>query len=306
MNPSIFGLLSIGLLCTLPACTKQSRASSDAQPLTTAQVGLTRVALEHDGMTREFLLYVPETYDGTTALPVLLNFHGFGGTSDGQMATADMRDLAESERFILAYPQGSLLNGDPHWNTAPRGGDNKSTTDDFGFIEALLDGLENVYSINTSRVYATGYSNGGDFSYSLACFLSDRITGIASVSGAMGDAPASGCTVTHPTAVMVVNGTNDGDRPYEGIDEYLLSVEQTLSFWTSVNNIDDDRVVTTIDGNSQTIERFDYPPGDGGVEVQHYKVIDGYHIWFNFSDEGTRMNRLIWDFLSRYDQQGLR
>ncbi len=306
MNNYGTNFFGVALLSLLSACGGDSTSSSDAEPLTTAKTGLTRVSIVHDEMTREFLLYVPETYDGSTALPVVLNFHGFGGTSDYHMNTADMRDLAEAEGFILAYPQGSLLNGDPHWNTAPPGGDNKSTTDDFGFVEALLDGLENVYSVDTSRVYATGYSNGGDFSYALACYRSDRIAGIAPVSGSMGDAPQNSCNVTHPTAVMVVNGTQDSDRPYEGIDGYLLSVEDALSFWTTVNNVEGERTVTTIDENSKTVERFEYPPGDGGVEVRHYKVINGYHIWFNFSDGGTRMSELIWNFLSQYDQQGLR
>ena len=302
-NPN---LIRLTMLCVLSACGDGSTPSPDAEPLTTAKTGLTRVSIVHDDVTREFLLYVPETYDPADALPVVLNFHGFGGTHDGQLQTADMRELAESERFILAYPQGTLLNGDPHWNTAPPGGDNKSTTDDFGFVEALLDGLENVYSVDTSRVYATGYSNGGDFSYALACYVSERIAGIAPVSGGMGDQPENSCTITHPTAVLVVNGTQDSDRPYDGIDGYLLSVEDALSFWTSVNNIEGERNVTTIDENSKTVERFEYPPGDGGVEVRHYKVVNGYHIWFNFSDGGTRMSELIWNFLSQYDQQGLR
>ena len=301
MNHNRTHIFAVAILSMLAACSGASPSSSDAEPLTTAQTGLTRVSIIHDEVTRESLLYVPDSYDGSTALPVVLNFHGFGGTSDYQMQTSDMRDLAEAERFILAYPQGTLLNGDPHWNTAPVGGDNKSTTDDFGFIEALLDGLENVYSVNTSKVYATGYSNGGDFSYSLACFLNDRFTAIAPVSGLMGDQPEDFCEVSHPTSAMIINGTADPDRPYQGINDYLISVDTAVDFWRSANNIDDNPVVTTIDENRETIEKYEYPPGTDGAEVTHFKVIEGGHIWFNFTESGVDTNRLIWDFLSRFE-----
>ena len=37
--------------------------------------------LVHDGMNREYIIYVPNSYDGTSAVPLLFNFHGFGGLS---------------------------------------------------------------------------------------------------------------------------------------------------------------------------------------------------------------------------------
>lgn len=90
--------------------------------------------LVHDGINREYILYIPNSYDGTSAVPLLVNFHGFGGSASEFMSYADMRSLAESDTFILVYPQGSCLNGSSHWNACPNGGDNKSDADDFGFV----------------------------------------------------------------------------------------------------------------------------------------------------------------------------
>ena len=68
------------------------------------------LTLEHNGLNREYILFVPSTYDSATPLPLLFNFHGFGGTASEYMAYADMRTLAENERFIVVYPQGSNLD----------------------------------------------------------------------------------------------------------------------------------------------------------------------------------------------------
>jgi poly(3-hydroxybutyrate) depolymerase len=266
--------------------------------------GLSEQTLEHDGLTRTYHMYVPDTYDASAPVPLLLNMHGFGGDSEGQLYTADMRSLADRDNFILVYPQGALLDGYTHWNAAPPGGDNKSDVDDIGFFNALLDTLSENYAVDTSRVYATGYSNGAGMTYTLACYLSDRVTAIASVSGLMGSEPQDYCEPTHPTALMILHGTRDDARPYDGYPGYLASVEDTLSYWASHNQISGAPAETTFMDGGQSIERRDYTGGEGGVEMRLYKVINGQHIWFGFEDEGVQANALIWNFLSGFDQDG--
>ena len=96
-----------------------------------------------------------------------------------------MRSTADSENFILVYPQGSDLDGSSHWNAALNGGDNKSDVDDLGFIDALINKLSSENLIDLKRVYAVGYSNGGMMSYALGCYKSNLIAAIGSVSGYM-------------------------------------------------------------------------------------------------------------------------
>jgi len=57
-----------------------------------------------DGLNREYLVYVPETYDGSEEYPVLFNFHGGNGTSEGQIAISDMRNLADENNFPETIP----------------------------------------------------------------------------------------------------------------------------------------------------------------------------------------------------------
>lgn len=258
----------------------------------------------HDGETREYILYVPDSYDALSSFPLIFNFHGFGGTASEYMTDADMRSLADSENFILVYPQGSLLDGSPHWNAALDSPDNKSDADDLGFINALIDELSSDYLIDQERIYACGYSNGGFFSYALACYLSDKIAAIGAVSGTMLDT-SSTCTPGHPTAIISIHGTSDDVIPYEG-DSYYFSNETVVNYWTNFNNTTTTPVLTTFDDNGTTIEHYQYSGGDSEVSVAHYKVISGGHVWFSLNYQGADTGQLIWNFLSQYDINGLR
>ena len=160
----------------------------------------------HDGINREYIIYVPKSYDRTSSIPLVLNFHGFGGSASEFMDYADMRSLAESEIFILAYPQGSYLNGAAHWNACPTGIDNKSTADDFGFIESMINEISSSYNLDMKRLYAAGYSNGGMMAYGLANHKSDLIAAVASVSGAMLDCLGP---TSHPIPIIHFHGTSE-------------------------------------------------------------------------------------------------
>ena len=92
--------------------------------------GLFTQTLSHNGITREYIVYVPDSYGGTSRVPLMLNFHGFGQTADQYLKFADMRSLADADNFILVYPQGALLDGDPHWNAGLKSDANKSDADD--------------------------------------------------------------------------------------------------------------------------------------------------------------------------------
>ncbi len=263
------------------------------------------ISLVYDGLTREYLIHIPVAYDGSTAVPIMFNFHGYGGSATDHQNSADMRGLSESENFILVYPQGALLNGFPHWNAGLDSPENKSTVDDFGFFEAMLDDIGNNYNIDLDRVYVCGYSNGGFFSYSLACYHSNKIAALGSVSGTMMDETKNNCEPIHPTAMINLHGTSDNVVPYGG-GEGLSSIDNVLTYWINYNHTDQSPIVSSDEHNGTTIEHYAYINGDSSVSVEHYKIIGGDHVWFDISFKGANTNQLIWDFVSKYDQNGLR
>ncbi len=258
--------------------------------------------LVHDGMNREYIIYVPNSYNGTSAVPLLLNFHGFGGSASQFMQEADMRSLAEADTFILVYPQGSCLDGSSHWNPCPTGGDNKSTADDVGFVEAMISEISSQYNLDMERIYAAGYSNGGMMAYGLANYKSDLIAAVASVSGSMLDCLGAG---SHPMPVVHLHGTSDGVVSYNGSNDWN-SVQSTLDYWINFNNTVSTPIVNIDTTGGMTIEHYVYDQGDNSVSVEHYKYIGGDHVWFNEPYQGQNASNLVWSFMSKYDINGLR
>ena len=61
--------------------------------------------IQHDGLIREYSIYVPASYDGTTNFPLLFNLHGGGGTIASHIGIADMSPIADTANFIVVYPQ---------------------------------------------------------------------------------------------------------------------------------------------------------------------------------------------------------
>lgn len=259
-------------------------------------------SIVHDGIMREYALYVPNSYTGTFAVPLVINFHGFGGNVREYMNYADMRPVAEADTFILVYPQGSYLDGSSHWNPCPPGGDNKSSADDFGFIEDMIKEISTHYNIDMKRIYAVGYSNGGMMAYGLANYKSELIAAVASVSGTMLDCIGP---TSHPMPVLDLHGTSDDVIPYNG-NSYYNSVQSVLGYWIDFNNTNKIPIVSVDSSGGMTIEHYVYDQGDNGVSVEHYKYIGGRHVWFTTPYRGKTTSELIWDFLSRYDINGLR
>ena len=285
------------LLIILSSCKKDDKKNSEScNSNTNAQT------IVHDGLNREYVLYIPDSYDGTSAVPLMMNFHGYSQSASEYIIEADMRPLAESDTFILVYPQGSCLDGLSHWNACPTGGDNKSDADDFGFVESMINEISSQYNVDMERIYAAGYSNGGMMAYGLANYKSDLIAAVASVSGGMLD-----CTgpTSHPMPVVHLHGTSDGVLPYNGGSDWN-SAQSTLDHWINFNNTNTSPTVTTDNSGGMTIEHYVYDQGDSLVSVEHYKYIGGDHVWYNSTFQGQNASELVWNFVSRYDINGLR
>ena len=301
-NPSSAARLALApaaMLLALAACDLTD-SSGPQQPLPADQSpGTFRLTLDHDGIQREAVVFVPETYDAQARTPLVLNFHGFGGIAAEHMEWADLRTQAAETGALLVYPQGSDLEGAPHWNPVPAGGDNKSSADDLGFIEVLLDEIAASYPYDARRVSAVGYSNGGMMAMGLACLRSDLVASAGSVSGAMLDGD---CAPSHPVSVITLHGTEDPTIPYEGGEGYP-SAEETVDYWVEVTGAGDVQSTTLRDGGT-TIEYWAHEGGTNGAAVHHYRVDGGDHVWFDFEADGRSANDRIWVFLTAYSTDG--
>ena len=261
--------------------------------------------LQYDGLTREYSIYVPASYDGTTSFPLLFNFHGGGGVIANQIAIADMSPIADTANFIVVYPQARQDPSDGNsFNWIPK---TPGTYDDVPFISSLIDLIASNYQIDQNRIYACGYSLGGDMSFELGCKLSNRIAAIAPVARTMQANPNSFCSPVHPTGVLTILGTDDLASPYNGITydgiEYYISAAATHSYWASHNNCNPTATMSTV---SPSVERYTWSTASGCALVEELKVIGGEHDWpGSFGNMTIDANIEIWQFVSRYDINGL-
>lgn len=263
----------------------------------------------HDGMYRQYILYVPAIYTPGTAVPLIFNFHGYTSFADQQMFYANFRPIADTANFLLVHPQGTLdQSNQPYWNSGWGG-----TVDDVSFTEALIDSLSAQYSVNQDRVYSTGMSNGGFMSYTLACELSYRIAAIASVTGSMNAFQSLSCNPQHPMPVMQIHGTADAAVPYLG-SATIASNQDVLDYWVNTNVCDLTPIQTEVpdinltDGCTAT--HFRYTNGNNGVEVEHYRINGGAHTWpsapivIGITSYDVHACKEIWRFFSQYDING--
>jgi len=288
-------LFTAALLLLCIGCNKEENSTTSFVQNPNTQT------ITHNNQIREYISYIPNSYDGSTPVPVVFNFHGYSGSATNHMRSSDMRALADAKNFILVYPQGSFLNGTSHWNALPPGANNKSTADDFGFVEAMLQKITTEYAVDASRIYACGYSNGGMLAYGLANYKSELIAAVASVSGAQLNFNAP----THPMPVLHIHGTSDAVIPYNG-NTFYNSTQAVLTYWIGFNNTVAEPIINSDSSGGLTIEHYAYNQGANGVSVEHYKYIEGNHTWFNQTYQGKNTGELIWNFMSKYDLNGLR
>ena len=282
------------------SCKSEDNTQVDEDGIIT---GLQTKTFSHDNVNRNYLIYIPDSYDSEIDYPLMFLFHGFGGIASEFINTADMRDLAESKNFIVVYPQGLDLGGTgSHWNCSNPSADNKSDVDDIGFIENLIDQLIVDYPvIDSKRIYAAGYSNGGFMSYYLGC-NSKKFAAIGSVAGTMLDDSYQSCYANFPTAMINIHGTDDFDVPYDG-NIYYPSIPDVVDWWKNFNNTPNEDLLTNQDGS---IEQYIYYNDAGDRYVEHIKIIGGGHYWDDkLNYNGTNTSGLIWGFVSNYNIDGI-
>ena len=287
-----------------------------------------RESLIYQGHTRTYLLHVPPNYDGNTPVPLVIVLHGGGGNAENIEEVTSFSDLADRDGFLVVYPDGTgkldyrLLT----WN----GGfccsyALENNVDDVGFIRALIHHLQQNYSINASRIYATGISNGGIMSYRLGAELSDILAAIAPVAGSIGGQASeqeSLWRIPEPRSslsVIIFHGTHDTRIPYDGgrptendtKGAYsYLSVNESVSFWVTYNACETppERNISI----SDTIITDTYTGGKNNSSVVLYTIINGTHSWpggskgWNGGDEPTMQlsaTEIIWEFFNDHPKR---
>ncbi len=228
------------------------------------------------GEKREYLLYVPGSYDRSRSTPLVISMHGAGLWGAAQKETSQWNKLADNRGFIVVYPSGIGGKGVRIWRAEPGSGLMK----DVKFIAELIDTLKVSYNIDTTRIYANGLSNGGGMSFALSCTLSDRIAAVGMVAAAE-TLPWSWCTDHRPVPMIAFHGTADPEVPYNGGSSWVSprpfpSTPKWAANWARRNKCESNPVESTV---AADVTRRVYTSCADNADVLLYTIQGGGHTW---------------------------
>ncbi|MFL1381338.1 MULTISPECIES: alpha/beta hydrolase family esterase [unclassified Nocardiopsis] len=258
-----------------------------------------RYTLVSGGVERGYLLHLPAGYGPGRAWPVLLAYHGRGGSGEGMAEYSGLTGLPA----VVVLPDALIGEDDRSaWQGAPY---SPPGVDDVAFTHALLDTVESRLCVDRGRVYAAGMSNGGGFTAVLACAAPGRIAAIAPVAGAFYPHGLE-CDTSRAVPVVSFHGTDDGTIPYTGDPERRLP---DLTGWHA------DRAAANGCRRGPEAERLgpdvtalEWTGCAGGADVRHLIVAGGGHTWpgaapssgSGHTTDTVAAYRELWRFTARY------
>lgn len=274
-------------------------------------------SLQVGDFMRSYQLYIPSGVEDASGLPVVFNYHGLGSNAFQQAFYSAMNTPAEEDQFIVVYPQGWY---DPFFETTfwNMGFDPwlepENRIDDIAFTVALIEMLDAQYSIDQDKMYATGMSMGGMFSYWVACHLSDRIAAVASVAGAMTLATSNDCPTMRAVPLMQIHGSDDGTVPWDGATLHH-SIPESIEYWVEHNDCPVNPVtdpIPDLDPDDGTVSlKQTYGPCIDESEVVLVWVDGAEHTWpgstpaldIGVVSQDFSATDMIWEFFQQYSLQ---
>ena len=227
------------------------------------------------GIQRSYIVYVPK--DLGEGRPLLISCHGMNQDANYQKGMLKIESVADTAKFVTVFPEGI----DKGWDI---GGDR-----DINFVKALIDAMVTKYKIDRNRVYLSGFSMGGMFTYHAMNRIPDVIAAFAPISGyPMGGTTANASV--RPIPIIHTHGTGDDVVNFGG-------VQGALNAWIQHNHCPAQAKVQTNYRGAPHITRRTWGPGDNGVEVVLMELKDKGH-WI--ANEYVLTGEEIWKFCKRY------
>lgn len=190
-------------------------------------------------MSRPYCIHVPPGYHDGTAIPVVLLLHGYTTTGVVQAGYLGLEHVADVRNFLLLEPDGLVDSlGQHYWNASPACCAMFATTppDDVAYLNAVMDDVESAYTIDATREYVMGHSNGGFMTHRLGCESGARFAAGASLAGGAN----TDCTPTVPFPILEIHGDADATIMYgggtnPGASVPYPSVDDTMTYWSTAN-----------------------------------------------------------------------
>ena len=145
-----------------------------------------------NGEPRRWITYIPSSYDGSKAVPVVMSIHGYTASMESMVEESRWWEIAEKEGFICVFPQGyvrdiammgnvpcAMWMGAAFSQLVPQLDPNT----DVNCLTEILNKTEAAYNVDKSRIYVTGHSNGSMMTLNLAAVHGERFAAIGPIAG---------------------------------------------------------------------------------------------------------------------------
>jgi polyhydroxybutyrate depolymerase len=272
------------------------------------------------GQKREYLLHVPSSYDRAKPTPLVISLHAAALLPAAQMKTSQWNRVADEHGFIVVYPSATpmaplpFLPRLPVWRTdepEPEAG----LREDVRFISELIDTLQAAYTIDPTRIYADGFSNGGAMASVLSCALSDRIAAVGMVAPALDPIPWSSLASCRPLPMVHFHGTADRFAPYAGgfawpTPRPFPSVSTWAANWARRNRCGPSPTGAVM---AADVSRLEYTNCADDAAVVLYTIQGGGHAWpggapmpewwAGTTSRSIDASRQIWEFFREHRLQ---
>ncbi|WP_228198625.1 CE1 family esterase [Acinetobacter baylyi] len=254
-----------------------------------------------DGIERNYQVYNP--FPKRKDLPVVIALHGGGGNATQMMKR--WQDEAKQQGFIVVAPQGvGRSERVGTWNAIGCCGEAvQQQVNDVKFIQMMLTKLKNQVSIDSKKVYAVGFSNGGMLTHQLAIQMGNQLAGVAVVSGALfGNEPQTRTAVP----IMIIHGLKDDVVAFDGgmsPTQFVAKAQRqpskptpySVDYWLRANQCQSS--ITRPSQDNIIVQSGQHCKAD----VMFYKLVNGQHKWptLDSSDEKLDATRTIWNFFNQ-------
>jgi len=266
------------------------------------ETGLQEKQFMFDDSLRTYIVYKPELAPNPNGYPLVIGLHGTGATGYQFMGTASLVQKATDEQFIVACPNALHHHHSEYFNAGDGYEELTDGTDDLGFISAVIDRMIMNYPIDTTRIYAMGFSNGSMMSYRVAAELSHRIAAIGVSSGQM---VYEYCDPEFPVPLIHFHGLSDWLVDYEGCGDSILvvpPVDTVMAIWRRINGCS--LIADTIYSDGGILGKK-WTSASGKSDIVLYTIQDQEHEWPRTSTLGISATGVIWDFLKLHSRSGV-
>jgi polyhydroxybutyrate depolymerase len=261
--------------------TLEATAEATAPPgayLDFPGAGSYTVRLPYGDIERSYRVYIPEGYsDEGAGSALVIVMHGAGGNGATTETLTRFNALADTDPFVVVYPDG-INNA---WNDGREGDPRVGDTDDVHFLSDIVSFMGNSLNIDPLRVYATGYSMGGMMAYRLGCERPDLFAAVGSVASTMPYYLVERCNDTQPIPLIVFHGTDDRVIPWTGIGNAYLSAAQTIGYWANHNGCTGDFTIDNMPDADPTdhTQVMRQVMTECAADMVLYGVFWGGHTW---------------------------